>query len=277
MAGLFVFIILYVSACFCILHFDEPGALFEIGVLNLAGDAQEMPKTADYLFASDPAIKQEASRTTLVLWIFRGSMGVTGLSIVTSILCGLYANCCFATPTPNPPNALLHVNIPFNTLHQALTLGIGVAIVFNDRGVGGLFMSAVLLGFLLCHKKARKHVRLRMRQLIDRFTVGGNNSVEQIATIALAVSREFVENSVENSPARWAEPSVRYTVTLPEFLNDMDVTDVTNVTDVTDVSVTIPQVAQVENSPQRWAEPSYRYGVTLPEFINDMEVTDISL
>ena len=203
-------------------HFAEPGALFKIGWLNLTNDA---------------AITQEAGMTTLFSWFLRGSLGVTALSILTSIACGVYANRGFLTsPTPNPPNALVQVNIPYSTLHLTIAFGIVVHIVlnifFNFEGANGFFMSTVLLGFLLCNKKARKHVRLRFRQLIDRFTIGGNNSVGPIATIALAVRPQ-------NSTERWAEPSVPYTVTLPQFLDHMDVTD------VTDVTVTLPEFLEV--------------------------------
>ena len=181
LAGIFVFIILNVSALFfCILYFGQPGALFEIDVLHLTGDAQEA-----------------GNRTTLVLWIFRGSVGVTLLSIVTSCAFGFYANWGFVTPTPNHKNALLQVNIPFNTLHQAITLGFVIAIVFNHRGAGGLFGTALLLCFFFCNREAKQHVALRLRQLIDRFTV------EPIATIALAVRAQV--DTVE----RRAEPSVQ--------------------------------------------------------------------
>ena len=94
---------------------------------------------------------------TSAKWIFRVFMGVTALSMLTSIACGVYANRSFATPTPNPPNALLQINIPFNTLHVAIALGIVVTIVlnvlFNLEGVGGIFWSAVLLGFFSATEK----------------------------------------------------------------------------------------------------------------------------
>ena len=196
-------------------YFDEAGALFNPtrGWLKLTDDA---------------GMTQEAGSSTLPYWFPRLSMGVTALSMLTSIACGVYANGGFViTPTPEPPTALVQVNIPFNTLHLAIALGIVIAIVlnilFNLEGVCGLFMSAVLLGFLLCNREARKHVRLRLRQLIDRFTVGGNNSVGPIATIALAVRAQVDETP--QSTRRWAEPSLRYAVTLPEFLDVIDVTE----------------------------------------------------
>ena len=247
LAGLFFFIIVYVCGlAWAIWQFDEAGGLFSVGPLQLTGD---LGKT------------QEAGMSTLVSWVFRGNMGVTALSMLTSTACGVYANRGFVTPPPNPPSAPIRVNIPFSTLNFAIALGIVVAIVlnlvFNLEGIGGLFMSSVLLGFLLCNKKARKYVALCLRQLIDRFTVGGNDSFDPIVSLALVV-RALIErftvgghNSVAPivsiavvegdqvapprqlatrgwGPAqasRWAMPSERYAVTLPEFLNVMDVTE----------------------------------------------------
>ena len=222
-------------------YFDEAGALFNPtrGWLKLTDDA---------------GMTQEAGSSTFPYWFPRVSMGVTALSMLTSIACGVYANGGFViTPTPDPPTALVQVNIPFNTLHLAIALGIVVAIVrnvvFNLEGAGGLFMSAVLLGFLLCNKKARKHIVLRLRQLIDRFTIGGNNSFDPFVSLALVVRALIQWFSVgrHNSVApivsiavvggdqvapplqlftrRWAAPSIRYAVTLPEFLEVMDVTE----------------------------------------------------
>ena len=102
-------------------HFDEAGALFKIGTSTLKGDA---------------------GTTTFASWIFRGSVGVTALSILTSIACGVYANGGFVSnSTSNPPNALLQVNIPFTALHLAIAHGIVVStvlnVLFNLHGVGG--------------------------------------------------------------------------------------------------------------------------------------------
>ena len=83
-------------------------------------------------------------------------------------------------------------------------------------------MSAVLTSIFLSNKKAKIHVALRLRQLIDRFTVG--NSVGPIVSIAL-IARPQIADSPQHSTRRWAEPSVRYAVSLPEFVNIMDVTE----------------------------------------------------
>ena len=220
-------------------HFDGPGSLFEIGVLNMTGD---------------PTKKQEAGRP-LISWFFHVSMGVTALSILTSIACGVYANRGFATLTPNPPNSLIQVNIPFNTLHFAIALGSVVKISIRTR-TGGLIVSATLLIFLLCNRNARKHVALRLRQLIDRLTIGGNNSFDPFVSLALVVRALIVRFTVGGHNA--VAPG--------------------------NVSIAVvggDQVAQVAPPPQlstrRWAVPSDRYAVTLPEFLDVIDVEETSM
>ena len=103
----------------------------------------------------------------------------------------------------------------------------------------------------MCNQRARKHVALRVRQLIDGLTVGGTNSFDPIVSLALAV-RALIErftvgghnsvgpmasialvgrDQVAQVPLQlstlWARavPSARYAVTLPEFLDVIDVTE----------------------------------------------------
>ena len=210
--GLFIFIIVYVCVCFGIVgHFAESGALFE-NVSFLTGVENE-----------------KTGMSTIARWFFLASMGVTALSMLTSIACAVYASWGVTEPpTLNPPTPLIKNNIPFSILNLAIGLGIVVSIVLNVLisfwGVNGLQMSSVLMAMLLPNKKARKHVKLRVRQLIDRLTVGGNNSVSPIAPIALAV-RAQVEDSPQLFTRRWTVPSAQYAVALPEFLDIIDVTE----------------------------------------------------
>ena len=47
-----------------------------------------------------------------------------------------------------------------------------------------LYMSAILIAILVTNAGARKHVATRVRQQIDTFTIGGNNTVHPIVEIA---------------------------------------------------------------------------------------------
>ena len=272
--AIFVFIILYVSAGFGILgHFADAGALFKIGWLKQAVMTEEAGMAT--------------VTATVASWFIRASLGVTALSMLTSIACGVYANRGFATP--NPSNALIQVNIPFSILNLTIALGIGLRIVvdvlfnlFTNKGAlsiappgdfhpnpipthpliafvaiavsDSIFYSAVLLGFLLCNQRARKHVALRVRQLIDGLTVGGTNSFDPIVSLALAV-RALIE---------------RFTVGGHNSVGPM-------------ASIAVVGGAQVAQVPlqlsTRWARAvsSARYAVTLPEFLDVMDVTETSM
>ena len=97
-------------------HFGGAEALFKVGWLKST---------------SAVAIMQKGWMGVSASWIFRVSKGVTALSMLTSVACGIYANWGFATQTANPPNAPLQINIPFSTLNLAIALGIVVSIVVN--------------------------------------------------------------------------------------------------------------------------------------------------
>ena len=87
-------------------------------------------------------------------------------------------------------------------LNLAIVLGIIVIIirdvVFNAFGASGIPISAVLttLQNLVSNKKARKHVfLLRLRQRIDVFSIGGNNTVHPVVSIALVRVRDQMDES----------------------------------------------------------------------------------
>ena len=87
-----------------------------------------------------------------------------------------------------------------------MVVSIVLNVLISYWGLNGLDMSLILMAMLLPNQKARKHVKLRVRQLIDRLTVGGNNSVGPIAPIALVV-RAQVEDSPQLFTRRWTVPT----------------------------------------------------------------------
>ena len=70
-------------------------------------------------------------------------------------------------------------NIPFLTLNFSIVIGIFVNMVmihvFNTFGAHGVQISTILTVLLVTNKKAKKHVKFRLQQKFDSFTVGGNN------------------------------------------------------------------------------------------------------
>ena len=69
-------------------------------------------------------------------------------------------------------------NIPFLTLNFSIVIGIFVNMVmihlFNTFGAHGIQISTILTVLLVTNKKAKKHVKFRLQQKFDSFTVGGN-------------------------------------------------------------------------------------------------------
>ena len=94
-----------------------------------------------------------------------------------------------------------------------------------------------------------------MRQLIDRLTIGGNDSFDPIVSLALVV-RALIERLTVGG-----HNSVAPNVSIAVVGGD--------------------QVAQVAPPPQlstrRWAVPSDRYSVTLPEFLDVIDVEETSM
>ena len=86
-------------------------------------------------------------------------------------------------------------SIPFFTLNLSIVLMLVVqtATVFFELQTSILFnISAVLTTILVTNKGARAHVAKRLRQQIDSFTIGGNNTVHPaLVEIALVPLRSL--------------------------------------------------------------------------------------
>ena len=80
----------------------------------------------------------------------------------------------------------------------------------------GLHMSVVVATILATNKGARKHVVTRLRQQIDSFTIGGNNTVHPVVEIALVPLRSLVRPAPTLPTSTSAEPAlVRFSNPLP--------------------------------------------------------------
>ena len=103
-------------------------------------------------------------------------------------------------------------NIPFFTLNMSIVLAIVVQVVAAVF-VGFLFpfwltFSAVATTILVTNKLARKHVASRLRQQIDTFTIGGNNTAHPVVSIAVLPLRgQTGEAPTLGRPTRPAENS----------------------------------------------------------------------
>ena len=86
-------------------------------------------------------------------------------------------------------------NIPFFTLNFSIVLSLVVQTVtkvfFEFQSPFWLCFSAVLTCIFVTNKGARDHVATRLRQQIDSFTIGGNNTVHPVVEIAFVPLRSL--------------------------------------------------------------------------------------
>ena len=166
--GLMIVITLCVGLFFVLLHFLEPGSLSKWGAMQTSGVVAA---------GEDNGIK-----TMFPLLIVDVFWGLTALVMAIS---DVFARVMMPAPTVIHPLdcsvGFFTNNIPFLTLNFSIVIGIFVNMVmihlFNAFGAHGVQISAILTVFLVTNKKARKHVKLRLQQKFDSFTVGGANSV----------------------------------------------------------------------------------------------------
>ena len=118
---------------------------------------------------------------------------------------------CRHRPEPAQVNSSPTITntIPFSTLNisigLALLANLTMRIFAKVAQVNGLLISLLLVGFILTNKKARKHLRHRLRQKIDTFTIGRGNSIQPVVSVAL-VQLPAVVAGVSPIPIRVDHP-----------------------------------------------------------------------
>lgn len=185
--GLFVVNTLFVASFFSLGKFVEPG----FGSLRVS------------FLSEGQNVKGPVGEVPLGLLFHRVTIGVTILIMAGSELSAhlMRPSSTAIHPMQGPTDDFVVVqnNVPFSSLNLAIVLGIIVIIirdvVFNAFGASGIPISAVLTTLLVSNKKARKHVLLRLRQKIDVFSIGGNNTVHPVVSIALVRVRDQMDES----------------------------------------------------------------------------------
>ena len=160
-----------VALFFFALNFLDPGILSKWGPMQTSG-----------VLAAGEDIGMETIVPFLTLGIF---WALTALVMAVS---DVVARVMVPAPSAIPPVTctvgFFTNNIPFLTLNFSIVIGIFVNMVmihlFNAFGAHGVQISAVLTVFLVTNKKARKHVKLRLQQKFDSFTVGWTHSVHPL-------------------------------------------------------------------------------------------------
>ena len=95
--------------------------------------------------------------------------------------------------------------IPFSTLNISIALTFLANLtmrMFAKTQANGLPISLLLVGFILTNKKARKHLRHRLRQKIDTFTIGRGNSVQPVVSVVALVQLPVLVAGVSPIPIR---------------------------------------------------------------------------
>ena len=130
-------------------------------------------------------------RLRLLRTVFYSFFTLTVLVLVTSEICAcsmIHPATTIVQPTSCSTNFITNP-IPFVSLHICIIVGF-----FRHMVLGYLFDIAVppwlvicslLLAILATNRKAQKHVALRIRQKLSMMTVGGNNAVHPIISVAL--------------------------------------------------------------------------------------------
>ena len=136
---------------------------------------------------------QKSAESPVILFFHLTSSGVTVLFVIGSEIVARFSR--RSQPTPANMNTTFHNNqaliinpLPFSTLNIAIALKIIVNIILNIfrlSVLNGSQLSLVLLALLVTNKKARKHLRNRLRQNMDSFTVGRSSRVGPVVSIAL--------------------------------------------------------------------------------------------
>ena len=136
----------------------------------------------------------EHSKADAVFFVFGN--GATALAMVTAEICACAMRPASLTIIHPGCSVGLVVNvIPFFTINLSIVMIIVVQTVamvfFGFLAPFWLIISAVITTILVTNKGARAHVALRLRQQIDSFTIGGNNTVHPVVEIALVPLRSL--------------------------------------------------------------------------------------
>ena len=175
--GISIFISFYTFSIFVLAHMIKPGVGFNFNF-------NEEFLVTKSLFEGDV-------RSRLLLIVVLSFFTLTALVLVTSEICA-YTMIPPATTIVQPTSCSTNFitnPIPFVSLHICIIVGF-----FRHMVLGFLFDIAVppwlvictlLLAILATNRKAQKHVALRIRQKLSMMSVGRNNAVHPIISVAL--------------------------------------------------------------------------------------------
>ena len=171
--GISIFITFFTFSIFVLAHMIEPGVGF------------------NFNFNEEFGGWEENVRLRFLRTIFFSFVTVTTLVLVTSEICActmIHPATTNVQPTSCSTNFITNP-IPFVSLHICITVGffreIILRVVFDIAVPHWLVICSLLLAILATNSKAQKHIALRIRQKVAMMTVGRNNAVHPIISVAL--------------------------------------------------------------------------------------------
>ena len=171
--GISIFITFFTFSIFVLAHMIEPGVGF------------------NFSFNEEFKGWEGNVRLWLLRTVFFSFFTLNVLVLVTSEICA-YTMIPPATtivqPTSCSTNFIINP-IPFVSLHICMIVGffrhMVLEFLFDIAVPPWLVICTLLLAILATNRKAQKHVALRIRQKLSMMSVGRNNAVHPIISVAL--------------------------------------------------------------------------------------------
>ena len=171
--GISIFITFFTFSIFVLAHMIEPGVGF------------------NFSFNEEFKGWEGNVRLWLLRTVFFSFFTLTALVLVTSEICA-YTMIPPATTIVQPTSCSTNFitnPIPFVSLHICIIVGffrhMVLEFLFDIAVPPWLVICTLLLAILATNRKAQKHVALRIRQKLSMMTVGRNNAVHPIISVAL--------------------------------------------------------------------------------------------
>ena len=183
--GISIFITFFTFSIFVLAHMIEPG----VGL--------------NFNFNEEFGEWEGNFRLKLLRTVFFSFGPLTALVLVTSEICAcsmIHPATTIVQPTSCSTNFTTNP-IPFVSLHICITVGffreIILRVLFDIALPPWLVICSLLLAILATNSKAQKHVALRIRQKVAMMTVGRNNAVHPIISVALVPLSEQLRDQVD--------------------------------------------------------------------------------
>ena len=183
--GISIFITFFTFSIFVLAHMIEPGVGF------------------NFSFNEEFKGWEGNVRLWLLRTVFFSFFTLTALVLVTSEICActmIHPATTIVQPTSCSTNFITNP-IPFVSLHICITVGffreIILRVLFDIALPPWLVICSLLLAILATNSKAQKHVALRIRQKVAMMTVGRNNAVHPIISVALVPLSEQLRDQVD--------------------------------------------------------------------------------